>query len=303
MRTLRAIAHVMTWPFIVIGTSAGFALGFELGFAEVSLALVPLLAFVLLFALEFGLPERSGAGSWRDPQAWNDITHNIVGQGGGNALGQASFVFGSALLAGEISARWGGNLWPAEWPFWLQVPLLIFLADGLDYLRHRLEHSVAWLWPIHALHHDIDRLNIIKSGRGHVLDMLFRNLVCYAPLALVGVPREVLLTYAAAVTVFGPVAHANVSVWVPRFLHRWVLTPQVHRIHHARALALSCSNYANVFPIWDILFGTFEHPEAHPSFDYGIEDGHQPADFAGQVLDPFAQWRRTTDATRARVPA
>lgn len=292
----------MLWPVVVVATTLGFAAGFARGSLEASLALVPLAAGVLLFGLELALPERRGGGAWRDPQAWNDLAHNLVGQGGGNALGQALFVFGAAWLAGEVSRRFGANLWPAQWPWWAQVPLLVFVADGLDYARHRAEHRVRWLWPIHALHHDVDRLNVLKSGRGHFLDMVFRCLVCYAPLALVGVPRDVLLTYAAAVTVFGPIAHANVAVPVPAWLHRWLLTPQVHRIHHARPLHLSCSNYANVFPVWDRLCGTFEAPEAHAAdgCEYGVEEGAQPADFWGQTLAPFAAWRRSTPE-RARI--
>ena len=191
---------------------------------------------------------------------------------------------------------------PSGWSLWLQVPLLVLLADGLDYGRHRWQHTAAWFWPVHALHHNGDRLNILKSGRGHFLDMFLRNLLCYAPLALLGVPREVLLSYAAAVTVFGPIAHANVSIQVPKFLHRLVMTPQVHRIHHARARELSNSNYANVFPIWDVLFGTFEHPEGQPDFEYGIEGDTIPPDIVGQTLAPFAEWRSAWHRDESEIP-
>ncbi|MBW2242877.1 MAG: sterol desaturase family protein [Deltaproteobacteria bacterium] len=202
-----------------------------------------------------------------------------------------TFVFGAALLAGEISARWGANLWPADWAIWVQLPLLLFIADGLDYGRHRLQHTVSWLWPMHVLHHDVDRMNVLKSGRGHFLDMLFRSLAVYAPLALMGVPASLMLVYAAAISVFGPVAHANVSLPVPSFMHRVFMTPQFHRIHHARPLALSCSNYCNIFPIWDLMFGTFTSPEEHSFFEYGVEDSTQPDDFLGQVLAPAESWR------------
>jgi sterol desaturase/sphingolipid hydroxylase (fatty acid hydroxylase superfamily) len=69
------------------------------------------------------------------------------------------------------------------------------------------------------------------------------------------------------------------------------MTPQVHRIHHARPLALSCSNYANVFPLWDVLFGTFTPPADPPRFAYGIEPDPHPRDFSAQLLWPF---RRTS---------
>lgn len=286
------IGPKILWPALVIGTSAGFFAGFSFDFAEPTLALVPAVAIGVLFLLEFWLPDRPGRQAGHDPQLWNDLGHSLLGQGLGNTAGQLVFVVGAATAASAISARWGGNIWPVDWPLWVQVPLAIALLDGLDYGRHRLQHNVQWLWPIHALHHDVDRMNVMKSGRGHALDMLFRNLVVYAPLALLGAPSVVMYAYAAAVTVFGPVAHANVSLPVPRALHRLIMTPQVHRIHHAKPLDLSCSNYANVFPFWDILFGSYEHPDAHPSFEYGVESGAQPQSFLGQITEPFTFWRR-----------
>ena len=298
MRALDLV-RAAVWPIVVVGSLAGFVAGFERGFGEASLFAVPAAAILGLVFLELLLPERPGAGVLRDPQAPNDMAHGVVGQAFGNTLGQVVFVVAAAALAGTISERLGGNLWPVHWPGWLQVLALVFVADGLDYWRHRLQHTVSWLWPMHALHHSIDRLNALKSGRGHFLDMLFRNLVVYAPLVALGAPRDVMLAYAAAVTVFGPVAHANVRLPVPSFLHRLVLTPQVHRIHHARPLALAQSNYANVFPFWDILFGTFVHPDRPGRFDYGIEGDVMPATLGGQIAAPFV-WNRLT---RGEEPA
>lgn len=296
---LLRLLRTALWPAVVATTTLGFIATAATGQLETGLLAVPMVFILVLFGLELVIPDRRGADSARDPQLWNDVFHSAVGQGAGNALGQAVFVFAAALLAGEISERWGSNLWPAHWSIWVQVPLAVVLADGIDYWRHRWMHESSWLWHVHALHHNGDRLNVLKSGRGHFLDMFFRNLLCYAPLALIGVPREVMLAYAAAVTVFGPVAHANVSLRVPPFLHRWLLTPQVHRIHHGQPLELSCSNYANVFPFWDVLFGTFEHPDDQPHFEYGVEHDTIPPDIVGQTLAPLVEWRAAWRSRRA----
>jgi len=291
-RAVRGL-RLLLWPLVAVGTTAAFVASFASGFAQPALLLVPTATLALLFVLEPMVPERPGRGSRGDPQLWNDLAHGALGQGGGNALGQVTFVFAAAWLAGEVSERFGATLWPAHGPLVLQIAAVVFLADGLDYARHRLVHTVPWLWPVHALHHDVDRLTVLKSGRGHFLDMLTRSLLVYAPFALVGAPREGMLAYAAAVTVFGPIAHANVAVRLPGFMHRLVLTPQVHRIHHARPLSLSSRNYANVFPFWDQLFGTFEDPRRHEDLDieYGVESGAQPDGILGQVAAPFATWR------------
>jgi sterol desaturase/sphingolipid hydroxylase (fatty acid hydroxylase superfamily) len=275
------------WPLFVVGSSAGFALGFQLGAAELALFAVPAVAVTLLVALEALAPARAGQGAWRDPALWRDVGHQVIGQVFGNQLGELLFLGAAALVAGRLSAYLGMELWPSHWPLAVQGLLLVFLADGLEYGRHRLTHTVSWLWPIHALHHSVDRMHVLKSGRGHFLDMVFRNLAVFAPLVALGVPGEVLLWYPAAVTALGPIGHSNVALRVPGFLHRVLMTPQVHWIHHERELRLSLSNYANVFPLWDLLFGSYRHPEGRESTDFGIEGDPMPADFAGQLLSPF----------------
>jgi sterol desaturase/sphingolipid hydroxylase (fatty acid hydroxylase superfamily) len=80
-------------------------------------------------------------------------------------------------------------------------------------------------------------------------------------------------------------------VRIPAFLHRVVMTPQVHRIHHARAPELAFSNYAGVFPIWDVLFGTFQDPTRVEPDAFGIENDSMPASLWGQIAAPFEAGR------------
>jgi sterol desaturase/sphingolipid hydroxylase (fatty acid hydroxylase superfamily) len=70
-----------------------------------------------------------------------------------------------------------------------------------------------------------------------------------------------------------------------------VLTPPVHRIHHARRVDLALHNYANVLPLWDLLFGTFLDPSGRERPAAGIEEDPNPAGFLAQVLAPLG-WRR-----------
>jgi sterol desaturase/sphingolipid hydroxylase (fatty acid hydroxylase superfamily) len=293
----RALARRAAWPAVVVAVTLSFAWAFAHAPRGAAVVGVPVAFIGVLLALEAWLPARPGASPWRDPQIGNDVGHAIVGQGLAGPLGEVLFLGAAGALAGEVAAQRGAPPWPTGWPFAAQALAAVFLADGLEYARHRLLHGVGWLWPVHALHHAVDRLHVGKASRSHLLDMLGRSLAVYAPLVALGVPADVLAWYPAAVTVFGPIAHANVDVRVPRWLHRLVLTPQVHRIHHARALELSCSNYANVFPLWDLVFGTFTHPDAHPAPEFGIEPDPMPRGFTDQLLAPL-RWRALGRAPR-----
>jgi sterol desaturase/sphingolipid hydroxylase (fatty acid hydroxylase superfamily) len=289
-------ARLAAWPLVVSISCISFALGFASGWAQLALFLGPGIAWVLILAFEAAIPWVTQPSAWRDPQAGQDLFHTLVGQGIGNQLGAAIVAGALALPLGWAGGRFGMDIWPAHWPLALQIAVGVFLADGIEYARHRAEHSWNWLWPVHALHHSVDRMHVLKSGRGHFLDMVLRHVVAFLPMAAVGVPAEVLLAYIAAVNVLGPIGHSNVDVRVPAFLHSVLMTPQVHRIHHARSPGLTFSNYANVFPVWDVLFGTFRNPSRVVPDGFGIENDPMPGSLWGQLASPFA-WRRFTQPT------
>ena len=249
----------------------------------------------LLFLLELWIPGEPRGAALRDPALAGDLSHTILGNGLGGPLGHVLLLGTTALAAGVLAGGGGLPLWPRSWPFAAQAALAIAIADGLDVLRHRAFHRSARLWRFHALHHAGDRLHIGKSGRNHFVDVASRGLFVFTPLALVGAPVDVLLTYPAAVQVLGPIAHANLDLRVPSILHRIVLTPAVHRIHHARRLDFALHNYANVFPLWDRLLGTFLHPNGGERPPAGLDDDPNPPGFLWQVLAPLG-WRRPRSA-------
>ena len=167
---------------------------------------------------------------------------------------------GAAGLAATLPAVF--DVWPHAWPVAAQIGLVIVAAEFLEYWRHRLAHRVPLLWRAHELHHSGDQLNVLKSSRNHILDLLMRSLMVFTPLVLLGAPAIWMPMYSAAVLVVGPLSHANLALRFPRWLHYVIATPDVHAIHHARAESLADRNFS-ILPLLDIAFGTFEHPEGH----------------------------------------
>jgi hypothetical protein len=54
------------------------------------------------------------------------------------------------------------------------------------------------------------------------------------------------------------------------FLNRIVLTPSHHRVHHARNPLYMDTNFCNLLPIWDKVFGTFQNEDRKIPIEYGI---------------------------------
>lgn len=288
------VARELVWPACTGAAIATLAFGYR---SDLGPYVLPMLSAGLLCGitgLERVLPRDATRGFLNDPQKANDVGHLLVGGVVGETIGNAVVVAGAAVLGGLLPPVLG--LWPAGLPIWAQVVMMLIVADGLEYGRHRTLHRVPWLFRAHALHHDVDRLHAINSSRNHALDLLSRAACVFAPLALIGVPPLWLPLYSGAILVVSPLSHSNLDLRIPRWLQPLILTPPVHAVHHARAASVSDSNFAAVSPLWDVLFGTFRWPEADASrpVEFGIEGEPWPSGFWAQLVAPFR--RRPTGA-------
>jgi sterol desaturase/sphingolipid hydroxylase (fatty acid hydroxylase superfamily) len=72
-------------------------------------------------------------------------------------------------------------------------------------------------------------------------------------------------------------------------------------VHHARELRLALHNYADVFPLWDRLLGTFLAPEAGPRPAAGLERDPNPPGFVAQLLAPLGL-RAPREVVRRTAP-
>jgi len=135
-----------------------------------------------------------------------------------------------------------------------------FLSWGTHYLNHK----VPFLWAIHRVHHADTRLDVSTTVRFHPLEFVFTTPLTLAGVVALGAPPVAILIYElmdASVTVF---SHANVRLpwWVDRPLRLFIVTPDVHRVHHSSHQPETDSNYGAVLTIWDRLFGTYRRKSA-----------------------------------------
>ena len=54
-------------------------------------------------------------------------------------------------------------------------------------------------------------------------------------------------------------SHSNIRLpaWLDAGLRRVIVTPDLHRVHHSTWQPETDSNFGAVFPIWDMVFGTY----------------------------------------------
>lgn len=138
--------------------------------------------------------------------------------------------------------------------------LYFVLYDFAAYWLHRAQHAFSWWWALHSLHHSQRRMTVWTDDRNHVIDDLLVTLALVVFSQLVGVqPGEyvVILMIGRLVESW---SHANVDMGFGWLGDRLLVGPRFHRLHHALANPdeqhIHDHNFAPVFPIWDILFGT-----------------------------------------------
>lgn len=203
------------------------------------------------------------------------------------ALVPLLYVAGRSVEKSEILAGWGPT---AEMPVVAQVLLIVVLGDFIGYWSHRLFHG-RWLWPFHAVHHSSNDLDWLSSVRVHPVNDVLGKAMQAVPLLLLGFSPLVVAAYVPLLTLHAILLHANVS-WTFGTLRYVIASPAFHRWHHSREEQAIGKNFAGLFPVWDLLFGTFYMPAEVRPAAFGITGDPVPDGFVRQMTYPFASLRR-----------
>lgn len=177
-------------------------------------------------------------------------------------------LFGALSVQGY--AGWQLDQWLAPWwpglsdtaVFAFVVYLLVF--DLADYWIHRGQHGVNAWWALHALHHSQRQMTMWSDSRNHLLDDLLRDILLVLLARAIGVPPGQFIAVVAVTQLLENLQHANLRLSFGRVGERLLASPRFHRLHHSIGLGhesngqgtLGGHNFAVLFPLWDVLFGT-----------------------------------------------
>ncbi len=131
-----------------------------------------------------------------------------------------------------------------------------------SYWLHVALHRVGFLWRIHRVHHTDSAVDVSTAHRFHPLEAVVVIGWLGATAALAGVPPGVVLVFFALEALANLCSHAAVRLppGVERVVRRVLITPDLHRVHHAPTLPLTDRNFGTTLVWWDRLFGTLVLP-------------------------------------------
>lgn len=156
------------------------------------------------------------------------------------------------------------QLWPGVTDVaWVSFIIYLIVFDLVGYGVHRAQHRFHWWWQLHAVHHSQRQMTMWSDNRNHLLDDLIRDTVFVGVALLVGIAPSQFVALVALMQLMESLSHANVRLSFGP-LQRVLVGPQYHRLHHRVGLGhesagegtLGGHNFAVLFPLWDLLFGT-----------------------------------------------
>jgi sterol desaturase/sphingolipid hydroxylase (fatty acid hydroxylase superfamily) len=183
---------------------------------------------------------------------------------------------------------------------WQGAALLTIMGDFTLYWSHRASHALRWQWAAHEAHHSSERLNFLAALREGWTDLPAGLWLYTLPLALLGFDAGQWVAYYGINLGWQMFVH---NEWAPRLGPlEWILvTPSHHRVHHVRAAGRNARNFANIFIVWDRLFGTFQAEGERRVTVFGVEG----RTFDGVFDVVFGTWRKLLTGLwqRARASA
>ena len=144
-------------------------------------------------------------------------------------------------------------------PSLLSIFLFLLIFDLAIYFQHRLFHSLPWLWRLHRMHHSDLDYDITTGSRFHPGSIFMSGLIKLALVMLLGAPVIAIVIAEILLNGTSMFNHSNIRLPIKfeKKLRWFIVTPDMHRVHHSIDEHEHNCNFGFNFPWWDRLFGSY----------------------------------------------
>ncbi|MHC4659557.1 MAG: sterol desaturase family protein [Planctomycetota bacterium] len=178
-------------------------------------------------------------------------------------------------------------------PGWFAVVFSLLILDFTIYLQHVMFHAVPALWRLHRMHHtDLD-FDVTTGTRFHPIEIVLSMIIRIAVVAVLGPPVVAVLIFEVLLSGISLFNHGNVrlSLRLDQMLRCFVVTPDMHRVHHSIDPQETNSNFGFNLPWWDRLLSNYRAQPAagHAGMTIGIEQFRTESDLRldRMLIQPF----------------
>ena len=197
-------------------------------------------------------------------------------------------------VAAFCAAQGWGVLNLVDLPLWLAIVLAVVAMDLVIWLQHVMVHAIPLLWRLHRVHHaDLD-YDVTTGARFHPFEIVLSMMIKFATIVVLGPPVVAVVIFEVLLNASSMFNHGNVRLpaAADRVLRLFVVTPDMHRVHHSVFENETNSNFGFCLPWWDRLFGTYvaQPRDGHVGMVIGLSEFRDPREadrLAGMLAMPF----------------
>jgi len=176
----------------------------------------------------------------------------------------------------------------------LAAVLFIVIMDLVIYVQHVMVHAIPVLWRLHRVHHADRDYDVTTGARFHTLEIILSMGIKFCTIVLLGPPVFAVIIFEVILNATAMFNHGNIRLplGIDRVLRLFLVTPDMHRVHHSIEDDETNSNFGFSLPWWDRLFGTYrDQPRAgHEGMRIGIHKFTEPKQvswISGMLMLPF----------------
>jgi sterol desaturase/sphingolipid hydroxylase (fatty acid hydroxylase superfamily) len=167
-----------------------------------------------------------------------------------------------------------------ELPGWTRIVFGVISLDFAVYLQHVLFHTVPTFWRLHRVHHTDMDFDVTTGVRFHPIEILLSMGIKIAVVAVMGTSPLAVLIFEVVLNADSMFNHGNVRIpaRLDKILRFFIVTPEMHRIHHSIVTEETDSNFGFNLTWWDRLLGTYRSEPAagHQSMTIGLSQFRDP---------------------------
>ena len=199
---------------------------------------------------------------------------------------------GLAILA---SQRGWGLFNNYNIPYTFVIIISLLLQDGAIYIQHAMFHYLPLLWRFHRMHHTDTDLDVTSGARFHPVEIIISMCIKLSVIAVLGPPVEAVIIFEVLLNLTAMFNHGNIYIppKIDQMLRCFVVTPDMHRVHHSISSKETNSNFGFNFPWWDAMFGTYcAQPEKdHKEMIIGLNQFRDPKELHLHklLIQPFLE--------------
>lgn len=165
-------------------------------------------------------------------------------------------------------------------PITLEIILGVLILDFAIWLQHVISHKFKILWRLHRVHHADPDLDVTSGNRFHPLEIVFSMLYKFGWIFILGPSAGSVVIFEVILNGLALFNHANMKIplGLDRVLRWFIVTPEMHRIHHSTIPKEHHSNFGFNLSLWDRLFKTYTDKASLPQEEMkiGLDDFSEP---------------------------